>query len=315
MGGGAAGIRKVLILGTLPPPVGGVTASVKNELESLAKAGVEAEVLDLGPAALARLAFRRYDLAHVHATRPWKRLLGVLLSRLVARRTLFTVHGLVLRLESRWERLALRLAHGVVLLNDDIERNYRDVFDRLRVRRRVLTPLFSEGLDAADSGERYFDRVPGPRHVLLYAFARVREAGHEVYGVEFVLRQLPRMGKGYRLVFLDPKGEYGEEGRILAGEGHVYLGRPVDFKALLRSVDLYLRPTYFDGNSVAIQEAISLGVPVLASDRVQRPQGVPTYRYGDPEDFHARLGDIDYSRRIPLRLSSVRDLLDFAEKL
>jgi glycosyltransferase involved in cell wall biosynthesis len=45
----------------------------------------------------------------------------------------------------------------------------------------------------------------------------------------------------------------------------------------MRRCDLMVRPTTSDGDSNAIREALHLNLPVVASDCVQRPDGVITY--------------------------------------
>jgi glycosyltransferase involved in cell wall biosynthesis len=45
--------------------------------------------------------------------------------------------------------------------------------------------------------------------------------------------------------------------------------------------DIFLRPTRSDGDANSIREALYLGVPVIASDCVERPDQVLTFRTGD----------------------------------
>jgi glycosyltransferase involved in cell wall biosynthesis len=44
---------------------------------------------------------------------------------------------------------------------------------------------------------------------------------------------------------------------------------------------VYYRPTTVDGDSVALREALVMGVPVVASDATQRPSGVEVVGVGD----------------------------------
>ncbi len=53
----------------------------------------------------------------------------------------------------------------------------------------------------------------------------------------------------------------------------------------------FLRPSREDGDSVAIREALGMGVPVLASDVVARPAGVATFALGATGAFAAALRD------------------------
>ena len=48
---------------------------------------------------------------------------------------------------------------------------------------------------------------------------------------------------------------------------------------LWRNVDIYIRPTSTDGDSVAVREVLDQGVHVIASDVCWRPEGVLTYRW------------------------------------
>ena len=43
---------------------------------------------------------------------------------------------------------------------------------------------------------------------------------------------------------------------------------------LMRSADVFLRTTLFDGDAIAIREAMFLGTPVIATDNGMRPEGV-----------------------------------------
>jgi hypothetical protein len=54
---------------------------------------------------------------------------------------------------------------------------------------------------------------------------------------------------------------------------------------LLAKSTVYLRPTTTDGDSLAVREALSFGVPVVASDSAFRPPGTILFRSRDDEHF------------------------------
>ncbi len=54
---------------------------------------------------------------------------------------------------------------------------------------------------------------------------------------------------------------------------------------LWNNTDVYVRPTCTDGDSVAVREALDLGVQVVASDVCPRPERTILYRFGDMSDF------------------------------
>jgi glycosyltransferase involved in cell wall biosynthesis len=58
---------------------------------------------------------------------------------------------------------------------------------------------------------------------------------------------------------------------------HVLLAGDVPHASTLRAIaeaDVFLRTTLYDGDSVAVREALQLGTPVAASDNGMRPEGV-----------------------------------------
>jgi glycosyltransferase involved in cell wall biosynthesis len=63
------------------------------------------------------------------------------------------------------------------------------------------------------------------------------------------------------------------------------LGPIENMKALWNQIDVYIRPTCTDGDSVAVREALDLGAQVVASDVCPRPDRTITYHFGNVEDF------------------------------
>jgi len=68
--------------------------------------------------------------------------------------------------------------------------------------------------------------------------------------------------------------------------------KPEAFIEVLRYCDVFIRPTYLDGDSIALREAIYLGKQVIASDCVERPDGCVLFKLGDPDDLARKLVDV-----------------------
>ena len=64
------------------------------------------------------------------------------------------------------------------------------------------------------------------------------------------------------------------------------LHRP-ELLATLGALDVFVRPTYFDGDAVSIREAFALGVRVVASDTAFRPDGARLFPRGDADALAA----------------------------
>ena len=297
---------KVLLFGKLPPPIGGVTVSVKNLVKALSTKGVD--TIFFGR----KMRFQRYDIAHIHYSNLLKRLLGVVVAKVFARKVIFTVHGKFLDMNNVYNKLSVKISDGVIVLNEQLYAELKD--QNVQTECTILPSIFAEGFDAQTSDDRYFERETGLKYLLLYACDRNYRDGEEVYGVSFVLHILPDLSSNYRLVLLDISGKYRDDIKSLK-QNVVYIDHEVNFIALLRQVDLYLRPTYMDGASVAVQEALFLNVPVLASDVVDRPQGTNIYQYKNTEDFIEKLQRSLISDKPSMTLTSVQDYIDFCNKL
>ena len=69
------------------------------------------------------------------------------------------------------------------------------------------------------------------------------------------------------------------------------LGPREEMKNLWNKTDVYIRPTCTDGDSVAVREALDLGVQVVASDVCPRPPKTMVYHYGDMSDFVGKVSN------------------------
>lgn len=304
-------MKEIVIFGRVPPPFGGVTISVKNLIETLEKHNLSYDLFS------SSVFFSRYKFAHINYSKPWKIFIASLVSKLIAKKSIFIIHGNDFDFESRFNLLTLNMFDGVIALNDNVLNDLK----RLNVQSMKLTPLLNDVVIALkNSGDSVIERKKGKRYVLIYINDAMHVNGREVYGAEFFSLVLPRLPVDVIPVILDIKNKFSHlySCNEISRE-FIYFNHTVNFIDLLKQVDVYLRPTSNDGSSVAILEAMALGVPVLASDAVSRPENVFTYEYGNQDNFLFSLdkilsqGEID-SHFLP-ELNNLDDLLRFVNEL
>lgn len=303
-------MKSFLIFGTLPPPIGGVTISLKNLFKALNFKGKD--VYLFGKKSL--MNFQRYDVGHIHYLKRWKILVAIFISNLLCKKTILTYHGVdFYPNDSFKDKLILNLIDGLIVLNQEL---YDRCYSFKKEKIIKLTPLLQEGLNKESFTEEYFEKCIGKKYILLYAYDKVFTNGIEVYGVRFILNLLDRLNKQYILVFVDPKSAYESELQSIDKNNLIYLNQYVKFTDLLQKVELYIRPTNFDGNSVATLEALSFDVPVLASDSVERDSMVTVYKNNDDDDFLRLLDECLKKRKSETKhsLPSVDDYIKFCEK-
>jgi glycosyltransferase involved in cell wall biosynthesis len=62
-----------------------------------------------------------------------------------------------------------------------------------------------------------------------------------------------------------------------------------EFLSIVAGFDALVRPSFVDADSLSVYEALHLGVPVVASDADRRPEGTTVFRSGDVADYRAKL--------------------------
>jgi len=296
-------IETVVIYGRFPPPIGGVTKSIENLFSSLIYRKINVEVFTL------KSLFKKYDVAHIHYSKSWKRLVGIMIGKVVANKVVFTIHGNKYH-NDFLNRINSRLTDGVIFLNQQIYTLHHNKFDKSI----ILPSLFKEGLHIRNNYKKIIKKSPLKVYLLLYAYDKIYQDGKDIYGVDFILNTIKKLKKKYVVVFLDPKQGYKKDINRISKTKLIYLGFEVDFISLLHEIDIYIRPTSSDGNSVAIQEALAVGKNVLASDVVDRPNGVSVYKYNHFQDFSSKLEVIqnDIAQYYP---DSIDRYLNFVSEL
>ena len=131
--------------------------------------------------------------------------------------------------------------------------------------------------------------------LLMSAAHLMRVDGQDIYGIDTALEIIKHLQDEYpdigliiglpviadQLYFedlLERMKELGVHERIYIQHGNNEL------LPLFKDIDIFLRPTRSDGDSISVREALYFNVPVVASDVCQRPLGVHTFKTADQAD-------------------------------
>lgn len=296
---------RVLLVGPYSPPRGGVQTHVTGLREYLLRQGVACEVIDLspnrrgegagvyGPAGgldVARLLLTlRYDVAHLHfggRLHPRLVFLTLLAGLAPGRKAVLTFHsgGYPSSPEGRaagplsLRGFALRRLDRVVAVNEEIAAWFRQVgveASRIRLISPYALPAGPPALEPPEPLRSFLEKH-SPVLVSVGGLEREYDPLLQLEALGRLREKFPTAG-----LVLVGAGSLGEELRRRADEGpcgeHVLLcgdvGREVALRVIADS-DLMLRTTLFDGDSIAVREAVHFGVPVVATDRAPRPAGV-----------------------------------------
>lgn len=126
----------------------------------------------------------------------------------------------------------------------------------------------------------------------------MRIDGIDMYGVDFAINLIASIADEYPdagLIIAMPSiadrdyfNQLQEHMRKVGVAERIYiLHGNNELWPLYASIDLFIRPTRTDGDSISVREALYFGVPVVASDIVVRPEGVYCFKVED--ENHAAL--------------------------
>jgi glycosyltransferase involved in cell wall biosynthesis len=302
---------KVLLIGPLPPPHGGISVHVSETHRQLTAAGITCRVLDMnlarpGPGfalAVLRYALRGWTLhfhTNGHNVKSWLLALGCGLAGQSRGGCILTLHsGMVrgyLAAAPSWRRRLATLAcslYGQVLCVSQ-ESGSALLSLGLKSHRIEVLPAFlrTESVEVL------------PESGLLAWIGRRRPVFSTVlffrpeYGFDLLVAGIARLRRLYPSVGClvmgsgEQRAEAEEQIREAGLDESILLLGDVNHEtclALISACDVFLRPTIEDGDSISVREALSLGVPVVASRVGARPAGAILFQPGSVEDMFAKV--------------------------
>lgn len=288
----------IILIGSLPPPVGGVSKYCERLLTWLQRQ-VNTDVLFFDSkkllAILLYMICRRHKigLVHINCSSPFLIFVYSLSARLIAcSHVAITLHTNYVRprgiLPQSLLDLSIYLANHVLVLN---KQSYIKVA-LLNVNAFLSSSFVPfEAPRQASLPSLYFLNDPKPVKLSVQsikskysyiisttAWRRTFQAGDEIYGIDQIITLVPKH-KDCFFIISDPSSEYLlhyiDSG--LAHQNISFITEPHEFASVLLATDLFLRNTITDGDSTSVREALFLGIPVAATSCVDRPDGCITY--------------------------------------
>jgi glycogen synthase len=296
---------RVLEIGPYPPPHGGVQTNLVAIRNYLRKQGCSCEVINItrhrredadgvyyprNALELVQFLLRlRYDVLHLH-------LGGNLTGRLLAlslvcclmpaSKAVLTFHSGGYPSSPAGKTAGPRTLRGWVMRRFDgviaVNREIADLFGRFGVsaaRVRLIAPhsVSPPGEETAlpDELARFFvERLP--RLITVCLLEPEYDLPMQIDVMASVLERHPNAG----LAILGSGSLEGMLGERIAKKPYrdrILLCGDVAHEGALRAIarsDVVLRTTLYDGDSVAVREALAFGTPVIATDNGMRPEGV-----------------------------------------
>jgi glycogen(starch) synthase len=296
---------RVVQLGPYSPPHGGIQAHVVALREFLQEQGIVCDVIDLnrfrktdgagvfGPRNAAELFWLllrlRADILHLHIggnLTPRLLALSLVCNWLPGRKSVLTFHSGGYPSSPEGQKASPRTIRGWILSQFDrvigVNENLIEVFrryglppSRVKLIQPHALPAAPPEVDLPPSLGAFFSQH---QPVLLSVGLLEPE-----YDLPLQIEVLGRLRNAFPQVGLIMVGSGSLESELRrqvaenSESSHILLTGDLDRAVTLRVIadcDLFLRTTLFDGDSISLREALHFGVPVIATDRAPRPDGV-----------------------------------------
>ena len=312
---------KVLQVGPLPPPVGGMGTVITNLHEALQpacamrvlnnrKSTAPDRSLYQGVAAQLRLLGRLLrevvswgpDLVHIHTCSRftfWRNGIDVALARLLRRRVVLHIHGAEFAtfldslspMRARAARWILARCHRVVVLGQDWKR----LLDAWTAPERVV--VVPNGVPVEDLRERDDD---APFTIVCLANYERRKGQRDLLDAVAQLRS----ERPVHVALLGFESETGQQKALLDQTARLGLGAQVEIPgpvmgeakdAWWRRANCFCLPSYDEGLPMAMLEAMAHGLPVVLTrvgaipEAVEHPREGLLYEAGDIPGLSAHL--------------------------
>ena len=308
---------KIVLIGDYPPPYGGISVHVQQLARLLAQNGADCRVIDIERGAAPKEGAIRVNgyfeflrrllsfsskgfVSHIHTNgHNFKSWLAIWVTMwagfLFGRRNIVTVHsGLMPAYSDRGGlltklliRTALIPAGKVIAVNEEIEKALLKL--KVRPGKMIVLPAFALGARAGSLPERVLAWRERFQPLITSAVYLEKE-----YGTELLVEACRRLARKYPslgcLIMGSGSREEAIRQEIERGDlqDRIFLLGNVPHEvclSIMEKSDLFVRPTFFDGDAISVREGLALGVPTVASNVGHRPEGVFLFEAGDAGDL------------------------------
>jgi hypothetical protein len=280
--------NRVLIIGKLPPPIGGVTIHVKRLLYHLELNKIHYKFIDLKLGNLILLPFYFWNskLLHIHSSSVFVRLYCTIISRIFNKISVVTIHGDLGRFKSNYKNIIDNMSVRIA--------SYPIVLNQLSYEKSIVlnskSKIISSFIPPNDLEETLNNQIVGEINEIKKKYKIIfctnayglsfDRFGNEIYGI-FEIIEYFNQNENYGLIFSDPSGDYFEKfkkSNIVLNQNILHINYPHSFYSVLKLSDVSIRNTTTDGDSISVKESLYLNKITLCTNVVSRPNGVITYK-------------------------------------
>jgi len=322
---------KIGIIGSYPPPYGGVTVHIQRLMGKLDQYYIDFVLYDILSIQREnnehRIVCIKYpklwiikyffsinnEIIHNH-TEEWRGQLLVGLMSLFGKKTIATLHSEVLinswkeynLIKKKAIQIALKSTTYLIVVNSNIKEFCESI--GIDPNKIFLIPAFIPPLlvheeinsipkDIWDFFDKHYPILSG--NAFKIAFFK----GEDVYGIDLCIELCYKLKQNWNnigLIFFLP--EIGDRQyfsflqqkviELNLQNNFLFVTQPFPFYPILQKSNIFIRPTNTDGDAISIRESLYFGIPAVASNVVPRPEGTILFKNRDIDDFTLKVKDL-----------------------
>ena len=281
--------KRIIILGKIPPPIGGVTIHVERLFSLANKVFPDYEILLVSKISQFYKIINA-DLIHVHFGNSQLRFILVLFAKICRTKVVCTFHRNFdrgNRLNRLFNILSAKYSDLFLTLNISTYKYFKQFSNNVELTTAFIQPI-DKGNTLKNKDLEFLEFIK-PKYKTVccsasYSFHFFK--GKEIYGFMEIL-EVAKSLNSYFFILSDPSGEYLSNFSLqnVRLPSNVYLiSYPHDFNQIIKISDIVIRNTVTDGDSLTVKEALFHKKKVFATDVVNRPKGVLTYSLNNLEE-------------------------------
>ncbi len=317
----------VILIGSYPPPYGGVSIHIQRLKDELERKDLECIVYTISKENKGNvknvilfnnwlslfwklLLTKKKTIIHLHGGTSRTQILVSLLS-LFGKKTILTFHNI--RFEDTYMKSkkltrfvlkkSLKSYSNIIVVSQrtkDFLESIKFDHDFIKVISTYLPPIIKED-EIREIPREVWEFIDCHNPIVSANASNLNfYDGQDLYGLDMCIDLTANLKNSYPkvgLVFALPQfrnREYFEkmENRIInkgIENNFIFQLNPCQFYPILMKSDVFVRPTNTDGDAISIREALHFNIPTVASNVVSRPSSVIVFNNRSIEDFTSKV--------------------------
>ncbi len=289
-------MMELLIIGTVPPPNGGVTIHIRRINDFLDYNQFPYKFIDYKKNSFLIILdeIRKHKIIHLHASNVFFKLIITIYCFLLRKKSILTFHG-NLKQYSGWKyffnNLALKFTRTPIVLNIDSLEIAKKLNKNTQYITAFIPPLNPVKEDNDQENIKKIKSFLSNKNAVACCTNGkyvLDQYGKDLYGIIELVELFKTLDEKFKLIISDPTKSYLEKIRqekIEITNNILFITNEHAFIHIIKESNIVIRNTTTDGDALTIKEGLFYNKTVLATNVINRHDWVKTYSLHDMEDL------------------------------